>query len=224
MNESRGKQLIQELLSDSAWFKEHGPTLELLEEYFNGLSLETLRPLLDHNDSIIRNVASWIASEMGGEASSLIDEAIPLLRDDNPHTRYYALDVVMMGSSVANYDKFIYVVNEMHSDDAFTRRRAMCLVSNADVSQLEAAIEKCSSLGPSGELHKQGLLNLLNDHSLAPENVLAMIYDNNSLVRKYGAIAARRLLPDFPALITKAMESQDPDIRIFCEEEYNMGD
>lgn len=48
--------LIGELLADPAGFKERGRPYQLLEEYFAGLSVETLRPLLRHDDMLAKRL------------------------------------------------------------------------------------------------------------------------------------------------------------------------
>ena len=52
--------------------------------------------------------------------------------------------------------------------------------------------------------------------------VIAMIDDKEPLVRKYGAILARRLYDESPELLQKAALSEDPEIRKFAEDEIEM--
>jgi hypothetical protein len=68
------------------------------------------------------------------------------------------------------------------------------------------------------DMHKRGLLHLCASNRLDGNQVLQMINDANPLVRRYGAIAARRLFETFPDLISTATESADPDISRFAKE------
>jgi hypothetical protein len=54
-----GNPLIGELLADPAAFQERGRAYQLLEEYFAGLPVQTLRPLLQHTDTLVKYAAVW---------------------------------------------------------------------------------------------------------------------------------------------------------------------
>jgi len=215
MDNLEGTEIIQELLTDPARFYEQGRGYQLLEAYFDGLPIETLRPLLNHKDRRVRREVVWVASELGREARSLIHDAIPLIYDGDPDIQYYALEIVMVCSFAEHVEHFVHVVRSLQSDDKLIRGLAMYLVSNAEVSQLEAGVRLFGSPSFSDKLHKQGLSNLLKDDILAPEQVLMMIDDKEPLVRKYGTIAAKRLIEKFPKLIANAISSADPEVRKF---------
>ena len=55
---------------------------------------------------------------------------------------------------------------------------------------------------------------LQGDH----QRILKMIDDNEPLVRKYGAIAAKRIFQDSPELIVHASSSKDSDIQQFAQD------
>ncbi|MEK8019040.1 MAG: hypothetical protein VSS75_019395 [Candidatus Parabeggiatoa sp.] len=207
-----GTQLIQELLTDPDRFREQGWGFQLWEA---GLPVETLRPLLKHNDRRVRREAVWVASELGHKARSLIHDAIPLIYDGDRDIQYSALEIVMVCSFAENVDHFVHVVRSLQSDDKLIRGLAMFLVSNADASRLEAGIRLFSSPGSSDKLHKQGLSNLLKGKFILPKQVLMMIDDKEPLVQKYGTIAAKRLIKNFPELIVHAISSANPDVRHF---------
>lgn len=215
MNNLEGTQLIQELLTDTTKFYEQGKGYQLLEAYFEGLPVETLRPLLNHQDRRVRREAAWVASELSCEACSLIHDAIPLVYDGDPDIQYCALEIVIVCSVAENVDQFIHIVRALQSNNKLIRGLAMKLVSNADVSQLEAGLRAFSFPSSVDEQHKQGLTNLLKGSLLAGEQVLKMIDDNSPLIRKYGAIVAKKLMELFPELIVHAISSNDSDVRKF---------
>ncbi len=219
-NNYLGDKLIQELLADPVNFNKHGKAYQLLQEYFDTLSLDTLRPLLLNDDRFVRRAAVWVTSELGIEASSLIQNAIPLVNDGDRYIEYHALEIVMVCSVGENVEEFVHVVHSLLSNDDVIRSLCMRLVANANVSQLKAAIHffEDENLDSSGTLHRQGLSNLVKLESLDSEEVLSLIADIDPLTRKYGVIAAKKLVHKFPELIKQASTSEDPDIRKFSQE------
>jgi hypothetical protein len=203
------------LLSDSARFFEHGRAYQLLQEYFAGFPVETLRPLLGNNDSMVRRAAVWVASELGRNAQSLIRDAVPLINDNDRYIRYHALEIVMVCSFGENVHEFVHVVRALESDDEVIRVLAMRLVSNAHDQQLEAAVRRASSLGPLCERHETCLSDLLEAERVTPLDIVALLDHEQPLARRYGAIAAKRLSHNFPAVLDHALSNADPDVRQF---------
>src|SRR5687767_5767707 len=110
---SLGERLIQELLANSTRFHQCGKAYELLQEYFNGLSLDTLRPLLANNNRMVRRAALWVTSELGVGGRSLIHDVIPLLNDDDRYVQYHVLEIIMVCSFAENVDEFVHVVRSL---------------------------------------------------------------------------------------------------------------
>ncbi|MGN6398458.1 MAG: hypothetical protein ACTHMI_23000, partial [Mucilaginibacter sp.] len=67
---NNGEQLIQDLLLNPASFFDRGQSFHLLQEYFKGMTLETLIPLLQSQDRIVQRTAIWIVSELASQACS----------------------------------------------------------------------------------------------------------------------------------------------------------
>ena len=213
-----GEQLVHELLADSTEFFGQGKAYHLLQDYFDGFPVETLRPLLANTERMVRRAAVWVASELGGNARSLIDDVIPLIRDADRYIQYYALEVVMVCSFGENVNEFMHVAGALESTDAAIRILAMRLVSNAQAVQLEAALRLVGRLGVRGEIHKRCLSDLLEGRALGPQRAAALLNDKEALVRRYGAVAARRLSQEFPELLGKATSVADPDVRQFMRQ------
>ena len=219
MGDSLGERLIQEMLSNPAKFEEQGRAYELLQEYFCGFSLKTLHPLLTHQDKLVQRGAVWIASELGIKARSLIHDTVPLVYCGDRYIQFYALEVVIVCSVEEDVDEFVHVVRAMQNADEVIRIQAMYLMSNADSSQLEAGVRLLeSSKDASDKLHRQGLSSLLNQELLNAEEVEKMIDDEEPLIRKYGAMALKRLAPKFPELVIHAISSTDADVHKFFAE------
>lgn len=220
MEESIGEGLIRELLNDPVTFDESGRAYELLQEYFEGLPLETLRPLLASEDEMIRRSAVFIASELGGAARPLLSSVVGLASDDSWFIRYDALEVILVCSCGEDSKQFVHVVRSLQDGENVIRRLAMRLVSRANVEQLEAGLRSFDSSDPVGGLHREGLSVLLEGTEVESGRVSAMIGSGVPLRRKYGVIAAKRILDRCPELIAGAMVSVDPDVRRFAEEEF----
>jgi len=218
IDQPTGDQLINELLADPVDFDRRGTAYQLLQAYFHGLPVETLRPLLLHRNGLVRRAAMFVASELGHGARALIHDVVPLIRDLDPHIRWYAIESVMASSSSgADADQFGYVIQELENEDDSMRRLAMRLVSNANQTQIEVCSQRCGPIG-SGALHEQGLLILLKGDSVDRNDVLRMLGAPDPLTRKYGAIAAKRLFNKCPQLLKDAALSTDHDVNRFSIE------
>lgn len=90
----KGEELIRDLLADPQRFGEEGQGYRLLQEYFEGLPLDTLRPLLRHESPVVQGEAMFVASELGEQARPLVDDVIPLVQSGDRDLRYDALEVI----------------------------------------------------------------------------------------------------------------------------------
>jgi hypothetical protein len=221
MNDPDGERLISDLLANPRKFNEDGRAYALLQFYFDGFPLETLRLLLRSDDVFVQRSASFIASELGSEARSLVDDAIPLLSSMDLHVSCYAMEVLTVCCDGEHAEKFVHVVRMLESDDEFRRNHAMYLVSNADVSQLEAARRVFEAPNSHNRTHEHGLTLLVGGDRLQPTVVTAMMHNTDPLIRRYGVIAAKRLLREFPHLIAEARSSDDSDLRKFYQDVVN---
>jgi hypothetical protein len=209
-----GHALVGELLADPRRFTERGRAYDLLQHYFHGYPATTLRPLLASEDLLVRRAAAWIASELGSQACSLTQQIIPLVYSCDRHLKYYALQVLIVCSAQGDGKEFVHVAGCLESDDETIRVLAMRLVANANETQLEAA----ASSSALGEKHRAGLAALSKNDSLNKERVQLLLADDEALTRRYGAVAARRLLKQAPQLIAIAAASQDEDISRFAKQ------
>jgi hypothetical protein len=215
---NRGQQLIDELLTDSTRFYEEGKSYDLLQEYFEGFPLNTLRALLSNEDHMVKRAAIWVVAELGEDANELINDVIPLLNYKERYIKYYAIESIMVFTNSVNFAKFEHIIYKLHDDDPAIRQLAMRLVSNANESQLEATLQSITADKPYTNTHKFGLNTLLNADLIDEEAFRRMIDDSNVLTKKYGAIASKRLLKKNPNLIKYASSSDDPDVKEFSNE------
>jgi HEAT repeat protein len=213
-----GQELIEELLSNPKKFAKEGQAFQLLDEYFKGFDLQTLRPLLKSSDIYVISAALFVVSELGNKAWSLVDDIVPLLNIDNPYVQADALESVMTCSSGEKASLFGYVVRALENNNEGIRNLAMFLLSNANAEQLRVGSQIFKASDPNKSVHEEGLSVLLEGELATSEKILKMINDNDALVRKYGVIASKRLLKKFPTLIEDASSSSDSDVAKFAQE------
>ncbi|MFA6095082.1 MAG: hypothetical protein WC757_04335 [Candidatus Paceibacterota bacterium] len=216
--ESSGEKLISELLANPDKFYKQGKAYKLLQEYFHGLPLATLKPLLSHSSGNVRGTAVFVASELGDKAKCLIQEVIPLINDPDKKIQWGALESVMVCSTGTDVEKFIFVVKGLESNDNSICRLAMRLISNAVLSQLEAGFKLSYTLSPFSKQHEHGLSVLLRGNSISEADIISMLKNPEPLNRVYGAIAAKRLFRHYPNLLEIASSSLDSKISRFSSE------
>jgi hypothetical protein len=217
-NYKSSEPLIAELLSDPVAFDDQGKAYQLLQRYFRGLSKETLRPLLTHQDGLVRRSASFVATELGDQACDLLDEIIPLVHDADPHIQWGSLETIMVCSYSHLPNKFVLVVRELENHNDSIRRLAMRLASNANQMQLESASNLTDTLGSSRSQHERGLSILLRGNAVQESDVKEMLDSSDSVTRKYGAVAAKRLFDVFPSLLKDSTQNRDRDVSKFSIE------
>lgn len=213
-----GNALIGELLEDPAKFNEQGRAYQLLQDYFQGHPVETLRPLLAHDNDLVQRAAVWIVSELGEQGCALLDDVVPLINSHDRYIAYHALEIAIICAVGKKSDRFINIVRALQSDDEVIRVLTMRLIANADQSQLEAGYQLAGTEEGLSETHQKGLEHLSHCVLLKAEDVLQMISADDPLTRRYGAITAKRLLGKFPELIMNVARNPDPDISRFARE------
>jgi len=220
MHDHSGERLLSDLLADPHRFDDSGTAYALLQFYFDSrLPLETLRPLLRSDNAHVKRSAAFIVSELGSQARSLVDDVIPLLSSPDRHTRWYAMESLSVCCTGEQAKLFSLVVRMLECDDAALRSLAMRLVSNADVSQLEAALQAFQGASAAHDrAHESGLRVLVKGAQLQPPAISAMMHEANALIRRYGVIAAKRLIRQCPHLIEEARDNDDADLRKFYQD------
>lgn len=91
----------------------------------------------------------------------------------------------------------------------------MRLVARASREQLEASRRAIDSTMSHHESHWIGLDALLAEEEVDPATIVGMIRGSDGLGRRYGAIAARRLVEASPGLMAEVGSSDEPDLQKF---------
>lgn len=213
-----GNPLIAELLADPARFKQEGRAYQLLDEYFSGLSIETLRPLLHHESGLVRHAALWVTSELGEQARVLLKDTIPLIASSDRFESYHALEIAAVCAVGDQIERFVAVAEGLESGDDVIRGLTMRLMSRADAAQLRAAAAAAVYEMPRAEVHKRGM-DLLSIGDMAdPDAIKAFLTSEDALTRCYGAIAAKRLRNKHPELLEMAKSVPDANVNTFASD------
>ena len=218
MTIKNGERLVRELLADPQKFSDGGRAYQLLEAFFAGLPIETLRPLLASNNQLVQRAGAFVASELGSQGRDLVDDVIPLLQSPDRHVQHYAMEVLAVCCEGHHAGKFAHVVRMLESGDRGIRLEAMELMSKADPSQIEAAEHLFKAADQNDQVHRNGLRTLIGSEGGADvASAKEMIDSDDPLVRRYGAIAAKRLARLRPELMRLLSVADDPDLRDFSK-------
>jgi hypothetical protein len=213
-----GNPLIAELLEDPARFKQDGRAYQLLEEYFSGLPIETLRPLLHHENELVRHAALWVTSELGEQGRVLLDDAIPLIESNDRFQSYHALEIAALCAVGDLENRFVRVVSGLESSDSVIRGLTMRLMARADMSQLKAGAVAAADDPARAEAHKRGLKLLATGDKADPEEVKTYLASHDGLTRCYGAVAAKRMRDKHPELLAVAADIPDASVSKFARD------
>lgn len=191
MASENGKGLVLELLANPDSFRERGGSYLLLEEFFNGLSLDHLEGLLLSKDPAVQHVAVFVASELGARSVPVADGVIPLLESSDVYVRFHALEVasVCMDAGRLNEGLVVALLGGMLDRAPPVRALAMRLISGVGRVTLQYMLEVAERRAePDFVDHRRGLRAVLERERGADE-ALELIESPSALLRKYGTIA-----------------------------------
>lgn len=198
-------QLIEELLAGPEAFEDAGRGYELLQEYFHGLSHETLPPLLGSSVPAVKRIATYLLSELGRDARDVVDDAIPLLDCDDRDVTYYVMEAIAVCSDVERPERFAHVLGMLNCKDSVLRQLSMYLASRVAEGTLLSGVD--AVVDPTHAIGRSLLL------SRADADVIGRTLDDPDLItRSYAAIAAKRSKAS--ELLAKMAASDDEEIRI----------
>lgn len=214
MSAGSGSKLIEELAAEPQAFFDGGRTYELLQCYFDGLPKDTLVPLLRSDDVVVRRAAAFVVSELGIAAQELLPEVVSLMESGDRYSKYQAMESLTVCAEDEEAEHFFHVPLELESEDAVLRKLAMRLISRAEGHQLAAAA-RCCGQQPGGAEHERCLTVLANGTG----DIGGMLREPSGLVRRYGAVLARRLEAEHPGSVSAAIGiTDDPELLEFLRD------
>lgn len=208
------KKLIEDLHAFPDRFTLQGKAYQLLQCYFHGVDLESLRPLLMSEVALVRRAAAFVVSELGLSSQKLIQTTALLIHDPDPHIQWCVLESLMLCSHGENVKNFVFVLAALESQKDAIRQLTMRLISRATLEQLEGVSNYCSVLGTNASIHAKGLKGLLEGKY---DDLACFLKDRNSLLNRYGAIGAKRFCDQFPSLFKQASTSEILEVQKFIE-------
>lgn len=212
----RADQLVNDLFSDPHGFREKGDGNELLNQFLRGYPLDKLRLLLHHQHEEVVATGIWIASELGHEAAAFVNDAVAALQHPNNRIRYFALDVIALGTRGQKDAEFFQIVKRLEDSDVAVRQRALELLSSATDQQLISATSRFA-LEEHYSPHATLLRLLLRKQSSDVAEVEEMIRSGDGLRIKYGIAIAERLYRSYPQLLELAASLEEEEYRSVAE-------
>ena len=218
MNESNGLKLIGKLKKDPEKFGGEDQ-YQLLEEYFHGLSTETLRDLLCYKDKRIRQTALWIITELGESAEDLLEEVASQINDEDPLICYYSSEMVAFYGTDKYMDDFMKVFDLFEHSNTKIRTLSMYIISQLNDSRIKEAYAYSVNNKILSDSHEKGLLSLIHINTLTSSDITAMLNSDDSVIRKYGVIAASKVYEKYPEIIRESVNSEDLDVEEYSKSE-----
>jgi hypothetical protein len=207
-------ELIGQLLDDPTDFFEKNAAYQLLQEYFHGYPVETLRPLLRDERVMVQRAATFVVNELGGKGCALISDVIPLIEASDRHVAYDALEIVAGCSAAGSRELFALVCRALARDDHALRGLAMRLMVRADDEMLRA----CLPLFVGQVDDAAGIDLLLRKRNVSVGSLTGLLDGPNPVARRYAAVAAVRSRDAFPEVIERLRSDADPDLRRLVED------
>ncbi|MDE6750945.1 MAG: hypothetical protein K2K21_18055, partial [Lachnospiraceae bacterium] len=218
MDETNGLRLIEILKKDKEKFRKEVGGYQLLQEYFNGLSKETLHDLLSYEDKDIRELALWIISELGATAAEdFLEEAASQMNDDDPAIYRYSTEIVAFWGTDKYMDDFMRVFGFFEHSNAKIRTLSMYRISQLSDSRIKEAYAYSVNNKILSDSHEKGLLSLIHINTLTDSDITAMLHSDDSVIRKYGIIAASKVYEKYPEIINESVNSEDLDVQDYSK-------
>jgi len=213
-NLTLGDELLSRLLRGEAG----GGELEnrLLAELHAGYPATKLRLLLraDHEQIIASGV--WLAAELGVGARPLLDDVVGLIHHPFLKVRFFALDYLVACTGPADGRAIGLGLDLIEDPEPSVRWCALVFLATLSDAQLRAGL-----LATAGDeramAHKQGL-QLLLGAAASPDTaaITSHLASTDSMLHKYAAAAAARIVRRDPRPLMQAIDSVDPTIKQFA--------
>lgn len=212
---TRSEELVANLVSDPVGSESDGRATQLLEEYYRGAPVGSLRSLMQSQDERLEGEAAWIGSELPNAGRGLLDGMTKLLNSRSRKARFFAVDCIQSWSVPAldgsALSKALSLVND---DDRAVRWKVLCFLATADREQLEAAATFLSWHEPSSAYLPS--LNWLLSPNATTSQAIQRIGSDDLYERRLAAVAAARL-KDRGALMIAA-RSLDEEVAQFAKD------
>ena len=214
MSDEGAAKLIEQCLQNPAKFIKAGSSYQLLNEFFDAADITKLQVLLTHVDYEVRKDAIWVLAELGDAGVPLLKVAVSLLPKADRFVHCYVLEVIAVCTVDGSYTNYIHVIEALENQDEVIQKLAMNLITNANINQLQVCLQYFQRhMG-----HTTGLEQLIDYENLEKDMVISLLNSPETLLRKYGAIIAKKLFHKHPEFLNLALGGDDSTIRLFAKE------
>jgi hypothetical protein len=215
-NKQRAEELTERLAADpraplaGVWMN------DLLAEFHRGYPLENLRPLLLSDNTEVVKAGAWIASELGEKGKPLLNDVSPLLQHPDSRVRFSVIDCILLWADPSKGPELASVVDLIDDPESRVRWKVMEFLSRATREQLAAALSYLERTNPQSK-NIRGLRLLLGSGAQNPKEATAALHDQDELMRKHGAVLARRLVEIDKDPLLYAASIDDLDVKDFAD-------
>ncbi|RVD55691.1 hypothetical protein EN828_27100 [Mesorhizobium sp. M2D.F.Ca.ET.185.01.1.1] len=210
-NDMTGQQILERLLSPS---DDDDGTLanDFLGELGKTVPFESLRLLLTSANPRTRATGAFLATFQNRNISSMVGELAALLADDNPRTRFDAVESILRCSTRAHGDYLAQALFALADGHEGVRMGAIRFVRFAKDWQLKFARQRAASLRPQTSF--SAIADITGQwEDDASGMIRAMLDHAEPVVRRYGlGLASRARLVVVDAFVEWAQASADPEI------------
>jgi hypothetical protein len=209
-NGMTGQEMLEQLLSSND--PDGALANELLGELGRTVPLESLRLLLTSVNARTRAAGAFMATFQNQNISSMVGELAALLGDDNPRTRFDAVESILRCSTRDHGDHLAQALFALDDEHEFVRMGAVLFVRFAKDWQLKLARQHAALLRP------QTAFSAIADVSEqwsedASGMIRAMLDHAEPVVRRYGVgLAGRARWVVVDAFVEWARASADPEV------------
>lgn len=210
-NAMTGPEMLERLLAPS---DDDDGTLanDFLGELGNTVPLESLRLLLTSGNARTRATGAFLATFQNQNTGSMVGELAALLGDDNPRTRFDAVESILRCSTREHGGHLAQALLALDDEHEGVRIGAIKLVRFAKDWQLKLARQHAALLRPQTAF--SAIADISGEWQDDPSGMIRAMLDHaEPVVRRYGlGLAGRARLVVVDAFVEWAQASADPEI------------
>ncbi|HKF20320.1 MAG TPA: hypothetical protein VKE93_02060 [Candidatus Angelobacter sp.] len=215
-NKDRADNLLNQIMKDPGSSQVDVLSNDLVKEFYRGYPLMNLWPLLHSPDAALVSAGVWIASELGALGQPLLEDVSPLLRHPEKDVRFDAINCLLVWATPSHAAELASIIKLMDDPERSVRWKAMDFLARASNDQLRAGLLDLQVDQPDSG-HVRGLQWLFSQEALDAERVTTALQSQDAVLRKYAAVAARRISKSNRAPLLYAVSVRDPDVKNFAE-------
>ena len=217
MKFDKGEKLISDLFLNPSLFEKQKKGYRLMQEFYKGMPVETLIPLLESDNNDIQRTGMSIVSELKGKICGLMPYVVPFTESDDAFIRYCTSKFILSCAKGEYVKEFVHLIESINRKDVADHVLEMLLLSDADRGQLEEGCKlSVQSKINDYKLHQDGLTRLLNKDN-SNEDIIEMLASKEPLTQRYGVIISGKKYRSNPELLNNAVLSVNPEIQEYAK-------